>query len=114
MILKEKYDLIVVGGGHIGNDCYAAATLGSKGICWSLKLETIVECLVIPAIGGIAQRSRIIRELMLGGGSGIVTDESSIQFRMLNRSKGLGYVEAKRRSVTEKYLNSGGGEKAGV
>jgi len=89
MILKEKYDLIVVGGGHAGCEAaHAAATLGSKTLLVTQSLETIARMSCNPAMGGIA-KGQIIREIdALGGGSGIVTDESSIQFRMLNRSKG--------------------------
>ena len=89
MILEEKYDLIVVGGGHAGCEAaHAAATLGSKTLLVTQSLETIARMSCNPAMGGIA-KGQIIREIdALGGLSGIVTDESSIQFRMLNRSKG--------------------------
>ena len=89
MILDEKYDLIVVGGGHAGCEAaHAAATLGSKVLLVTQSLETIARMSCNPAMGGIA-KGQIIREIdALGGYSGIVTDESSIQFRMLNRSKG--------------------------
>ena len=89
MILEEKYDLIVVGGGHAGCEAaHAAATLGSKTLLVTQSLETIARMSCNPAMGGIA-KGQIIREIdALGGLSGIITDESSIQFRMLNRSKG--------------------------
>ena len=89
MILEEKYDLIVVGGGHAGCEAaHAAGTLGSKTLLVTQNLETIARMSCNPAMGGIA-KGQIIREIdALGGLSGIVTDESSIQFRMLNRSKG--------------------------
>ena len=89
MILEEKYDLIVVGGGHAGCEAaHAAGTLGSKTLLVTQNLETIARMSCNPAMGGIA-KGQIIREIdALGGGSGIVTDESTIQFRMLNRSKG--------------------------
>ena len=89
MILEEKYDLIVVGGGHAGCEAaHSAATLGSKTLLVTQSLETIARMSCNPAMGGIA-KGQIIREIdALGGLSGIVTDESSIQFRMLNRSKG--------------------------
>ena len=89
MILEEKYDLIVVGGGHAGCEAaHAAATLGSQTLLVTQSLETIARMSCNPAMGGIA-KGQIVREIdALGGLSGIVTDESSIQFRMLNRSKG--------------------------
>ncbi|MAR39999.1 MAG: tRNA uridine-5-carboxymethylaminomethyl(34) synthesis enzyme MnmG [Flavobacteriales bacterium] len=88
-MLEEKYDLIVVGGGHAGCEAaHAAATLGSKTLLVTQSLETIARMSCNPAMGGIA-KGQIIREIdALGGLSGIITDESSIQFRMLNRSKG--------------------------
>ena len=89
MILDGKYDLIVVGGGHAGCEAaHSAATLGSKVLLITQNLETIARMSCNPAMGGIA-KGQIIREIdALGGMSGIVTDESSIQFRMLNQSKG--------------------------
>ena len=89
MVLEEKYGLIVVGGGHAGCEAaHAAATLGSRVLLVTQSLETIARMSCNPAMGGIA-KGQIIREIdALGGCSGIVTDESSIQFRMLNRSKG--------------------------
>ncbi|MBT5858820.1 MAG: tRNA uridine-5-carboxymethylaminomethyl(34) synthesis enzyme MnmG [Flavobacteriales bacterium] len=88
-MLEDKYDLIVVGAGHAGCEAsYAAAKLGSKVLLVTQNLETIARMSCNPAMGGIA-KGQIIREIdALGGMSGIVTDESSIQFRMLNKSKG--------------------------
>ncbi|MDG1718225.1 MAG: tRNA uridine-5-carboxymethylaminomethyl(34) synthesis enzyme MnmG [Flavobacteriales bacterium] len=88
-MLEEKYDLIVVGGGHAGCEAaHSAATLGSKVLLITQNLETIARMSCNPAMGGIA-KGQIIREIdALGGMSGVVTDESSIQFRMLNKSKG--------------------------
>ena len=89
MILEEKYDVIVIGAGHAGCEAaHAAATLGSKVLLITQNLETIARMSCNPAMGGVA-KGQIIREIdALGGMSGIVTDSSSIQFRMLNKSKG--------------------------
>ena len=84
-----KYDVIVIGGGHAGCEAaHAAAKLGSKVLMITQNLETIARMSCNPAMGGVA-KGQILREIdALGGMSGIVTDESMIQFRMLNRSKG--------------------------
>jgi tRNA uridine 5-carboxymethylaminomethyl modification enzyme len=89
MTLEDKYDVIVIGGGHAGCEAaHAAATLGSKVLLVSQNLETIARMSCNPAMGGVA-KGQIIREIdALGGMSGIVTDKSAIQFRMLNKSKG--------------------------
>ncbi len=83
------YDVIVVGAGHAGSEAAAAAaTLGSKVLLISIDLTKIAQMSCNPAMGGIA-KGQIIREIdALGGLSGIITDKSMIQFRMLNRSKG--------------------------
>jgi tRNA uridine 5-carboxymethylaminomethyl modification enzyme len=84
-----KYDLIVVGAGHAGCEAAAAAAnLGSKVLLVTMNLQTIAQMSCNPAMGGIA-KGQIVREIdALGGYSGIVSDHSMIQFRMLNRSKG--------------------------
>jgi len=84
-----KYDIIVVGAGHAGCEAAAAAAnLGSKVLLITMNMQTIAQMSCNPAMGGIA-KGQIVREVdALGGYSGIVTDESLIQFRMLNRSKG--------------------------
>lgn len=84
-----KYDILVVGAGHAGCEAAAAAAnLGSKVLLVTMNLQTIAQMSCNPAMGGIA-KGQIIREIdALGGLSGIVTDETMIQFRMLNKSKG--------------------------
>ena len=84
-----KYDIIVVGAGHAGCEAAAAAAnLGSKVLLITMNMQTIAQMSCNPAMGGIA-KGQIVREIdALGGYSGVVTDESMIQFRMLNRSKG--------------------------
>lgn len=84
-----KYDVIVAGAGHAGCEAAAgAANLGSKVLLVTMNLQTIAQMSCNPAMGGIA-KGQIVREIdALGGYSGIVTDASMIQFRMLNKSKG--------------------------
>ncbi len=84
-----EYDVIVVGAGHAGCEAAAAAAnLGSKTLLITMNMQTIAQMSCNPAMGGIA-KGQIVREIdALGGYSGIVTDLSTIQFRMLNRSKG--------------------------
>lgn len=85
-----KYDVIVVGAGHAGCEAAnAAAQMGSKVLLLTMNMETIAKMSCNPAMGGVA-KGQIIREIdALGGMSGIITDKTMIQFRMLNRSKGL-------------------------
>lgn len=85
----QEYDIIVVGAGHAGCEAAAAAAnLGSKVLLITMNLQTIAQMSCNPAMGGIA-KGQIVREIdAMGGYSGIVTDKSMIQFRMLNRSKG--------------------------
>jgi tRNA uridine 5-carboxymethylaminomethyl modification enzyme len=85
----EKYDIIIVGAGHAGCEAaHAAANMGSKVMLITMNMETIAKMSCNPAMGGIA-KGQIIREIdALGGLSGIITDKTMIQFRMLNRSKG--------------------------
>ncbi len=84
-----EYDVIVVGAGHAGCEAAAAAAnLGSKVLLITMNLQTIAQMSCNPAMGGIA-KGQIVREIdAMGGYSGIVSDKSMIQFRMLNRSKG--------------------------
>jgi tRNA uridine 5-carboxymethylaminomethyl modification enzyme len=87
--MKTNYDVIVVGGGHAGCEAAAAAaTMGSSTLLITMNMQTIGQMSCNPAMGGIA-KGQIIREIdALGGLSGIVTDKTMIQFRMLNTSKG--------------------------
>ena len=87
-MLKE-YDIIVVGAGHAGNEAAAsAAKMGSSVLLITMNMETIGQMSCNPAIGGIA-KGQIVREIdALGGQTGLVTDLSSIQYKLLNRSKG--------------------------
>jgi tRNA uridine 5-carboxymethylaminomethyl modification enzyme len=84
-----KYDIIVVGAGHAGCEAaHAAATMGSKVLLVTMNLQTIAQMSCNPAMGGVA-KGQIVREIdALGGMSGIISDQTMIQFRMLNRSKG--------------------------
>ena len=85
----DQYDIIVIGAGHAGCEAAAAAAnLGSKVLLVTMNMETIARMSCNPAMGGVA-KGQIIREIdALGGYSGIITDETMIQFRMLNKSKG--------------------------
>lgn len=85
----NEYDVIVVGAGHAGCEAaHAAATMGSKVLLVTMNMNTIAHMSCNPAMGGVA-KGQILREIdALGGKSGIVADRSTIQFRMLNRSKG--------------------------
>jgi tRNA uridine 5-carboxymethylaminomethyl modification enzyme len=87
--MLKKYDVIVVGGGHAGCEAAnAAAKLGSSVLLVTMNMNTIAQMSCNPAMGGVA-KGQIVREIdALGGGSGIVSDKSAIQFRMLNMSKG--------------------------
>lgn len=85
----QEYDVIVVGAGHAGCEAAAAAAnMGSKVLLVTMNMQTIAQMSCNPAMGGIA-KGQIVREIdALGGLSGIISDKSMIQFRMLNRSKG--------------------------
>ena len=88
-ILQYNYDIIVVGAGHAGCEAAAAAAnMGSKVLLVTMNMQTIAQMSCNPAMGGIA-KGQIVREIdAMGGYSGIISDKSAIQFRMLNRSKG--------------------------
>ncbi|MEZ7917474.1 MAG: tRNA uridine-5-carboxymethylaminomethyl(34) synthesis enzyme MnmG [Patiriisocius sp.] len=88
-MFEKEYDVIVVGGGHAGSEAAAAAAnLGSKTLLITMNLQNIGQMSCNPAMGGIA-KGQIVREIdALGGYSGIVSDNTAIQFKMLNKSKG--------------------------
>lgn len=88
-MISNQYDVIVVGGGHAGAEAaYAAAKMGSKVLLVTMNLQAIAQMSCNPAMGGIG-KGQIIREIdALGGMSGIITDKTMIQFKMLNLSKG--------------------------
>ena len=87
--MRFDYDVIVIGAGHAGCEAAcAAANLGSSTLLITMDMNKIAQMSCNPAVGGIA-KGQIVREIdALGGQMGIVTDRASIQFRMLNRSKG--------------------------
>jgi len=87
--MKFKYDIIVVGAGHAGCEAaMAAGIMGSKVLLITMDMNKIAQMSCNPAMGGVA-KGQIIREIdALGGYCGIITDETTIHFRMLNRSKG--------------------------
>ena len=88
-LFTETYEVIVVGGGHAGSEAAAAAAnMGAKTLLVTMSLQNIAQMSCNPAMGGIA-KGQIVREIdALGGYSGIVTDDTAIQFKMLNKSKG--------------------------
>ncbi|MDT0555585.1 tRNA uridine-5-carboxymethylaminomethyl(34) synthesis enzyme MnmG [Patiriisocius hiemis] len=88
-MFEKEYDVVVVGGGHAGSEAAAAAAnMGSKTLLVTMNLQNIAQMSCNPAMGGIA-KGQIVREIdALGGYSGIVSDNSAIQFKMLNMSKG--------------------------
>ena len=85
----QKYDVIVVGAGHAGCEAASsAANMGSKVLLITMNMNTIAQMSCNPAMGGVA-KGQIVREIdAMGGFSGIIADETMIQFRMLNKSKG--------------------------
>ena len=96
MINKESYDVLVVGAGHAGCEAaWAASRMGLETCLMTIHLETIAQMSCNPAIGGLA-KGHLVREIdALGGLMGLLADETGIQFRLLNRSRG-GAVQAPR------------------
>lgn len=101
-----KYDVIVVGAGHAGNEAAAAAAnMGSHTLLITMDMNKIGQMSCNPAVGGIA-KGQIVREIdALGGQMGIVTDRSAIQFRMLNRSKGPAMWSPRSQSDRKRFID---------
>lgn len=104
-MMKFKYDVIVVGGGHAGNEAaVASATMGAKTCLITIDMNKIGQMSCNPAIGGIA-KGQIVREIdALGGQIGLITDATAIQFRILNRGKGPAVWSPRAQCDREKYI----------
>ena len=105
--MKFNYDVIVVGAGHAGCEAAcAAANLGSETLLITMDMNKIAQMSCNPAIGGIA-KGQIVREIdALGGFTGIVTDQTAIQFRMLNRSKGPAMWSPRAQNDRAKFIET--------
>lgn len=105
--MHPKYDLIVVGGGHAGCEAAAAAAnLGSSVLLVTMNMETIAQMSCNPAMGGIA-KGQIIREIdALGGYSGIITDHTAIQYKLLNKSKGPAMWSPRAQSDRKRFAEA--------
>lgn len=103
--MNFSYDVIVIGAGHAGCEAAAAsANLGSKTLLITMDMNKIAQMSCNPAIGGIA-KGQIVREIdALGGQTGIVTDKTALQFRMLNRSKGPAMWSPRSQSDRQKFI----------
>ena len=106
-MFKEVYDVIVVGAGHAGSEAAAAAAnMGSKTLLITMNLQNIAQMSCNPAMGGIA-KGQIVREIdAIGGYSGIVTDVSAVQFKMLNKSKGPAMWSPRAQSDRMRFAES--------
>ncbi len=105
--MKFNYDIIVVGAGHAGCEAaVTAANMGSKTLLITMDMNKIAELSCNPAVGGIA-KGQIVREIdAMGGQMGIVSDKTSIQFRMLNRSKGPAMWSPRVQSDRQKFIQT--------
>ena len=108
-MFKEVYDVIVVGAGHVGSEVAAAAANMGKEVplLITMNLQNIAQMSCNPAMGGTA-KGQIVREIdAIGGYSGIVTDVSAVQFKMLNKSKGpaMWFAQSDRMRFAESWRN---------
>ncbi len=106
-MFEKKYNVIVVGAGHAGSEAAAAAAnMGSSTLLITMNLQNIAQMSCNPAMGGIA-KGQIVREIdAIGGYSGIVTDNSAVQFKMLNRSKGPAMWSPRAQSDRMRFAES--------
>src|SRR5574344_253061 len=105
--MRFEYDVIVIGAGHAGCEAaVAAANMGSATLLITMDMNKIAQMSCNPAVGGIA-KGQIVREIdALGGQMGIVSDKTSIQFRMLNRSKGPAMWSPRTQNDRVKFIET--------